>query len=78
MICDYSCIAAESKNRRFTCLFPETKYNCNLPYSPEVTDMSIGNKDISYVIGKEKFNYRVCGIMLHEGKILAMHDERSP
>ena len=40
--------------------------------------MSIGNKDISYVIGKEKFNYRVCGIMLHEGKILAMHDERSP
>ncbi|MBP5311407.1 MAG: NUDIX domain-containing protein [Clostridia bacterium] len=34
--------------------------------------------DISYVIGDSKFNYRVCGIMIHEGKILAMRDERSP
>ena len=34
--------------------------------------------DISYVIGSRKFNYRVCGIMIHDGKILAMHDERSP
>lgn len=34
--------------------------------------------DISYVIGNSKFNYRVCGIMINAGKILAMHDERSP
>ena len=34
--------------------------------------------DISYISGQEKFNYRVCGIILSEGRILAMHDERSP
>ena len=25
-----------------------------------------------------KFNYRVCAMMIHNGKILAMHDDRSP
>ena len=34
--------------------------------------------DLSFKIGNEKFNYRVCGIILNDGKILAMHDERSP
>lgn len=34
--------------------------------------------DLSWVVGGSKFNYRVCGIMLHEGRILAMRDERSP
>ena len=34
--------------------------------------------DISYVVGNFKFNYRVCGIIIDGGKILAMHDERSP
>lgn len=34
--------------------------------------------DISYITDEEKFNYRVCAMMLHSGKILAMHDERSP
>ena len=34
--------------------------------------------DISYVSGREKFNYRVCAVMISGGKILAMHDERSP
>ena len=34
--------------------------------------------DISYVLENEKFNYRVCAIIIFEGKILAMHDERSP
>ena len=34
--------------------------------------------DVSFVTGKEKFNYRVCALLLHEGKILAMQDERSP
>ena len=34
--------------------------------------------DISFKAGNEKFNYRVCAVILHAGKILAMHDERSP
>ena len=34
--------------------------------------------DISYVLENEKFNYRVCAIIISDGKILAMHDERSP
>ena len=34
--------------------------------------------DISFKFGKEKFNYRVCAVMIANGKILAMHDERSP
>ncbi len=34
--------------------------------------------DISYTAGMAKFNYRVCGIMINGGKVLAMHDERSP
>lgn len=34
--------------------------------------------DISFKNGNEKFNYRVCAVILHDGKILAMHDERSP
>ena len=34
--------------------------------------------DISYVNGQDKFNYRVCAVILREDKILAMHDERSP
>ncbi len=34
--------------------------------------------DISYITGREKFNYRVCAILLSDGRILAMHDERSP
>ncbi len=34
--------------------------------------------DISYVSGQEKFNYRVCAVIISDGRILAMHDERSP
>ena len=34
--------------------------------------------DISYIAGKDKFNYRVCGIIINENKVRAMHDERSP
>ena len=34
--------------------------------------------DISFKSGNEKFNYRVCAIIIHNGKILAMRDERSP
>jgi 8-oxo-dGTP pyrophosphatase MutT (NUDIX family) len=34
--------------------------------------------DISFKSGDEKFNYRVCAMMISDGKILAMHDERSP
>lgn len=34
--------------------------------------------DISYRVGNEKFNYRVCAVIISDGKILAMQDERSP
>lgn len=34
--------------------------------------------DISFISGQEKFNYRVCAMLLHNSRILAMHDERSP
>lgn len=34
--------------------------------------------DISFKMDMGKFNFRVCGLILSEGQILAMHDERSP
>lgn len=34
--------------------------------------------DITFQSNQQKFNYRVCGMMIHDGKILAMQDERSP
>ena len=34
--------------------------------------------DISFISGSDKFNYRVCAILLSGEKLLAMHDERSP
>ena len=34
--------------------------------------------DISFKFENQKFNYRVCAMMISDGKILAMHDERSP
>ena len=34
--------------------------------------------NVSFKIDNEKFNYRVCAMMISDGKILVMHDERSP
>ena len=34
--------------------------------------------DISYKTENNKFNYRVCAIIIHDNEILAMHDDRSP
>ena len=34
--------------------------------------------DICFETGNEKFNYRVCAIMISAGKVLAMQDDRSP
>jgi hypothetical protein len=34
--------------------------------------------DISFKVENTKFNYRVRAMILSDGKILAMHDERSP
>ena len=34
--------------------------------------------DISFKLGNEKFNYRVCAMMISDRKILAMLDEGSP
>ncbi len=33
--------------------------------------------DISFETGNEKFNYRVCALMISNGKILTVHDNRS-
>lgn len=39
----------------------------------------VGEKmDISFKTDEGRFNYRVCGIIIHENKILTMHDEKSP
>ena len=43
-----------------------------------VSDVIVRPYDVSYEVGNGKFNYRVCGIMIHDSSILAMHDERSP
>lgn len=40
--------------------------------------LSMENQDITYIIGNNKFNYRVCAILLQGDRILAMRDERSP
>lgn len=34
--------------------------------------------DISFKWDNEKFNYRVCAMIISNNRILAMHDERSP
>ena len=34
--------------------------------------------DISFNVENQKFNYRVCAMIISENKILAMHNERSP
>lgn len=34
--------------------------------------------DISFKTDDQRFNYRVCAMMISDGKILAMRDERSP
>lgn len=34
--------------------------------------------DITFNTEQGRFNYRVCGMIIHEGKILAMHDQHSP
>lgn len=34
--------------------------------------------DISFRYDNQKFNYRVCAMIISDNKILAMHDERSP
>ncbi len=34
--------------------------------------------DITFDTDDGRFNYRVCAVLLDQGRILAMHDERSP
>ena len=34
--------------------------------------------DITFKTDSGIFNYRVCAMILHDGKILAMQDDRSP
>lgn len=39
---------------------------------------NVGTMDISFRVDDAKFNYRVCAMIITDGKILAMRDERSP
>ena len=32
--------------------------------------------DITFKTEQGRFNYRVCGMIIHNNKILAMHDQR--
>ncbi len=34
--------------------------------------------DVTFKFDNQKFNYRVCALIICNGKILAMHDDRSP
>lgn len=34
--------------------------------------------DVAFKFDNQKFNYRVCALIICNGKILAMHDDRSP
>ena len=34
--------------------------------------------DLTFFRGNNVFNYRVCGMIINDDKILALHDERSP
>lgn len=34
--------------------------------------------DVTFLTDTGRFNYRACAVIIHENKILAMHDERSP
>lgn len=34
--------------------------------------------DLSFIFGHQKFNDRVCAVIINNGRILAMRDERSP
>lgn len=34
--------------------------------------------DITFISGQDKFNYRVCAVIISNHKILAMRDERLP
>ena len=34
--------------------------------------------DLTFQTSEGRFNYRVCAVILHENKLLAMRDERSP
>ena len=43
---------------------------------PEFTE--VRRVDLSFKCGNQKFNYRVCAMIIANQKILAMHDERSP
>ena len=46
---------------------------------PLILPKKEGNSmDISYLTPAGKFNYRVCAVILSGGKLLAMHDDRSP
>ena len=47
-------------------------------YNQDDTTDGRSHMDITFDTDEGRFNYRVCAILLNGGRILAMHDERSP
>ena len=48
----------------------------NLLTREEWAEQARGN--VSCIVGNTKFNYRVCGLLIRDGRLLAMRDERAP
>lgn len=64
------------RDRRYKGVFSYNGMICLYLTNQNLRDKN--QMDVSFKIGNEKFNYRVCAMMISDGKILAMHDERSP
>ena len=64
------------RDRRYKGVFSYNGMICLYLTNQNLRDKN--QMDVSFKIGNEKFNYRVCAMIISDGKILAMHDERSP
>ena len=64
------------RDRRYKGVFSYNGMICLYLTNQNLRDKN--QMDVSFKIGNEKFNYRVCAMIISDGKILAMHDERTP
>lgn len=53
-------------------------YRCIIGKKGQIGICWCDTMDISYKCENQKFNYRVCAVIISENKILAMHDEHLP
>lgn len=64
------------RDRRYKGVFSYNGMICLYLTNQNLRDKN--QMDVSFKIGNEKLNYRVCAMIISDGKILAMHDERTP